>query len=45
MGVLVELPGVVDDASKLALIMGLIVGDADTLGKKARVVGKVECAG
>ena len=40
-----ELPGVVDDASKLALIMGLIVGDADALGKKARVVGKVECAG
>ena len=44
-GVLVELPCVVDDASQLALIMGLIVGDADTLGKKARVVGKVECAG
>ena len=44
-GVLVELPGVVDDASKFALIMGLIVGDADTLGKKARVVGKVKCAG
>ena len=40
-----ELPCVVDDASQLALIMGLIVGDADTLGKKARVVGKVECAG
>ena len=44
-GVLVELPGVVDDTGKFVLIMGLIVGDADTLGKKARVVGKVKCAG
>ena len=45
MGVLVELPGVVDDAGKFVVIMGLIVGDADTLGKKSRVVGKVKCAG
>ena len=44
-GVLVELPGVVDDTGKFVLIMGLVVGDADTLGKKARVVGKVKCAG
>ena len=43
-GVLVELPGVVDDAGELALVVGLIVGDANPLGKKARVVGKVECA-
>ena len=45
MGVFVELPSVVDDASELALVVGWIVGDADARGKKARVVGKVECAG
>ena len=45
MGVLVELPGVVDDAGKFVVIMGLVVGDADALGKKSRVVGKVNCAG
>ena len=45
MGILVELPGIVDDASKLVVVMGLVVGDANALGKKARVVGKVECAG
>ena len=45
MGVLVELPGVVDDAGKFAVVMGLVVGDANALGKKSRVVGKVECAG
>ena len=45
MGVFVELPSVVDNASKLALVVGLIVGDANALSKKARVVGKVECAG
>ena len=45
MGVLVELPGVVDDAGKFVVVMGLVVGDANALGKKSRVVGKVECAG
>ena len=40
-----ELPSVVDNASELALVVGLIVGDANALSKKARVVGKVECAG
>ena len=45
MGILVELPGIVDDASKLVVVMGLVVGDANALGKKSRVVGKVECAG
>ena len=45
MGVFVELPSVVDNASELALVVGLIVGDANALSKKARVVGKVECAG
>ena len=40
-----ELPGVVDNASKLALVVVLVVGDANALGKKARIVGKVECAG
>ena len=40
-----ELTSVVDDASELALVVELVVGDADALGKKARVVGKVECAG
>ena len=44
-GVLVELPGVVNDAGEHALVVGLIVGDANPLGKKARIVGKVECAG
>ena len=33
-----------NDAGELALVVGLIVGDANPLGKKARVVGKVECA-
>ena len=45
MGILVELPGVVDDADKFVVVMGLVVGDANALGKKSRVVGKVECAG
>ena len=45
MGVLVELPGVVDDAGKFVVVMGLVVGDANALGKKSRVIGKVECAG
>ena len=45
MGILVELPGVVDDAGKFVVVMGLVVGDANALGKKSRVVGKVECAG
>ena len=45
MGVLVELPGVVDDAGKFVVVMGLVVGDANTLGEESRVVGKVECAG
>ena len=40
-----ELPSVVDDASKFAVVVGLIVGDATTRSKKARVVAKVECAG
>ena len=40
-----ELPSVVDNASELALVVGWIAGDADALCKKARVVGKVECAG
>ena len=44
-GILVELPGVVDDAGKFVVVMGLVVGDANALGKKSRVVGKVECAG
>ena len=45
MGVLVELPGIVNDAGKFVVVMGLVVGDASALGKKSRVVGKVECAG
>ena len=44
MGVFGELPGVVNNASKFAMIVVLVVGDAYALGKKARVVGKVECA-
>ena len=40
MGILVELPGVVDDAGKFVVVMGLVVGDAHALGKKSRVVGK-----
>ena len=40
-----ELPGVVDNASKFAMIVVLVVSDAYALSKKARVVGKVECAG
>ena len=45
MGVFVELPSVVNDASELALVVGWVVGDADALSEKTRVVGKVECAG
>ena len=36
--------GVVNNASKFAMIVVLVVGDAYALGKKARIVGKVECA-
>ena len=36
--------GVVNNASKFAMIVVLVVGDAYALGKEARVVGKVECA-
>ena len=45
MSVFVELPSVVNNASELALVVGWIVGDADALSEKARVIGKVECAG
>ena len=44
-GVFAELPGVVDDASELAVVMLLVVGDPDTLRKESGVVRKVECAG
>ena len=44
-GVLGELPGVVDNASKFAVIVVLVVSGAYTLSKKAGIVGKVECAG
>ena len=38
-------PRVVDDASKLALVVGWIVGDANALGKKSRVIGEVKGTG
>ena len=39
------MPCVVDDASELAVVMLLVVGDPDTLGKESGVVVKVEGAG
>ena len=40
-----ELPGIVDNASKFAVVVLLVVGNADALGKESGVVWKVECAG
>ena len=40
-----ELPSVVNNAGKLALVAVWVVGDADALSEETRVVGKVECAG
>ena len=44
-GVFVELPCIVDNASKFAVVVLWVVSNADPLGKKARVVWEVKCAG
>ena len=44
-GVFCVLPSVVDDSGEFALVVGWVVGDANALDEKTRVVGKVKGTG